>query len=178
MSLNKILKLHRDNFKNNGIRVFSDGPRRFRVSYSKNTPIPSYISVVHKPDKLTAKLNSGFTHPKHRGKGLGTLLRAIAMRLLYLAGYKRVKHQGVNIEHLVGPNQYPISTSIVRKHLGFKPGNINEPNEPNNIYARTHSPRGPTGYNSTWKRKNRSSVLKLKRTIAKARTILRSAKRT
>lgn len=75
----------------------------------------------NKHQRHVMNLANGETHPKHRRKGYGTILRAMATRAAFKAGVHVVTHLGVNFGKLAA-NQgmmVPISTAIVRNKLGF-----------------------------------------------------------
>jgi len=140
MNINKALGTIR--FTPLGIHTKKTASDEFIIAYIANGK-GSYIKVSHVPQTRTAYLAKGYTDPSHRRLGIATALRAYAMWVLYLSGYKTVHHWGVNVENLVNPSKnYPISTSIVRKHLGFvKPNRTKEPNKPRKNYL---------VYNSVW----------------------------
>lgn len=150
-----------------GVNVRKNSNTQFTVAYRTPNGKESYITAKHNPETVQATLASGYSDPNHRGQGLGTALRAIATWILYLGGYQTIRHQGVNKEGLVGPNEYPISTKIVRKHLGFRRFRKNEPEKPSNQYSHKGSPSGEFGYNSKWV-PNRRSVMTLKKTVRKS----------
>lgn len=164
MNVNSIISSLKNRY---GVSLTKNSNTQFTVAYKTPNGKRSYIIVEHDYDNGTSKLSNGYSDPSHRGRGVGTALRAVATWILHLAGYKNIKHQGINKEKLTGPNQYPISTVIVRKHIGFKRYRRNEPSVPSNTYARKGSPRGNVGYNSKWN-PNKRSVMKLKRTVRKS----------
>jgi hypothetical protein len=163
--------------KTYGVNVNKNSNSNFTVAFKTSNGARSYIKVTHDPEKMNGKLANGFSDPGHRGMGVGTALRALATWILYIAGYHSIKHQGVNKESLVGPNQYPVSTKLVRKHIGFKRYRRNEPNEPSNNYSHKGSPSGEFGYNSKWT-PNRRAVLTLKKTVRKSVPKLRKFRNT
>ena len=164
MNLNKAITWARQTY---GVNVNKNSNSNFTVAFKTSNGARSYIKVLHNSDNMSGNLSNGFSDPRHRGMGVGTALRALATWILYIAGYHSIKHQGVNKENLVGPNQYPVSTKLVRKHLGFKRYRRNEPNQPSNTYSHKGSPGGEFGYNSKWS-PNRNAVLILKRTVRKS----------
>jgi len=67
----------------------------------------------------------GATHKDFRGRGVGTLLRAILTKAVLKAGYNRIQHQGENREKRSitrpgGNKGVATSTWILRTRLGFK----------------------------------------------------------
>jgi hypothetical protein len=107
-----------------GLRVFKEGANGFNIVY-ENGNRKSNIRVVGNPYYLSANLFGGGTHPNNRGKGVGLALRTFATALLRNAGYRTVRHQGVTLQNrnnasLNKTGHLPISTHIVRKHLGFR----------------------------------------------------------
>ena len=108
-----------------GLRVIKEGPNGFNIVYG-NGNRKSNIRVIGNPYYLSANLFGGGTHPNNRGKGVGLALRTFATALLRNAGFVKVRHQGVtfqnrNNESRKKTGHLPISTHIVRKHLGFRP---------------------------------------------------------
>lgn len=164
MNLNSAIIWARNRY---GVNVSKNSNAQFTVAYKTPDGKRSYIEVKHNASAMTGNLASGYSNPFHRGQGIGTALRAVATWILYLSGYRTIKHQGVNQSNLVGPNEYPITTRLVRKHLGFKRYRKNEPNKPSNEYSHKGSPRGELGYNSRWT-PNKLSVMRLKRTVRKS----------
>lgn len=164
MNLNTAIKWARSRY---GVNINRNSDGIFTVAYKTPNGKRSYITVYFDDYEGTSSLANGYSDPGHRGQGIGTALRAVATWILYLSGYKNINHQGVNKEGLVGANQFPISTRLVRKHLGFKRNRENEPNKPSNQYSHKGSPQGEYGYSSKWK-PNRRSVMTLKRTVRKS----------
>jgi hypothetical protein len=109
-----------------GLRVIKyKNPDMFNIVYG-NGNRKSNIRVSTNPYKMKANLYGGGTHPNNRGKGVGLALRTFATALLRNAGYRTVKHQGINMQNRNNASRkktgnLPISTHIVRKHLGFIP---------------------------------------------------------
>ena len=108
-----------------GVRVIKQGPNAFNVEYGNGNRI-SAIRVSTNPYYLSGNLTSGETHTNNRGKGIGLALRTFAVAVLRNAGFVKVRHQGVtfqnrNNESRKKTGHLPISTHIVRKHLGFRP---------------------------------------------------------
>jgi hypothetical protein len=109
-----------------GLRVIKYGnPDMFNIVYG-NGNRTSIIQVSTNPHQLSARLYSGDTHPKNRGKGVGLALRTFATALLRNAGFVTIRHQGVTLQNrnnasLKKTGNLPISTHIVRKYLGFRP---------------------------------------------------------
>lgn len=169
MNLNQAITWARGRY---GVNVNKTSNTELVVAYKTPNGKRSFIVAKHDPVTLIGKLTNGYSDPAHRGQGVGTALRAVATWILYLAGYEKIKHQGVNREGLVGPNEYPISTRIMRKHLGFKRYRRNEPAEPSNSYSHKGSPSGEYGYNSVWRVANKS-VRKLKTAVRKSVTKLK-----
>ena len=106
-----------------GLRVIKQGPNAFNIVYG-NGNRTSNIRVVGNPYYLSANLSGGGTHPNNRGKGIGLALRTFAVAVLRNAGYVKVTHQGITMQNRNNASRkktgnLPISTHIVRKHLGF-----------------------------------------------------------
>ena len=116
--LSKVINKFNRNLTPLGVRVKKYGPDSFGVEYGN-----SNIRVTTRPDLLTGNLSGGGTHPTNRKKGVATALRTFATAILRNAGFVKVRHQGV---FLVNTNRnktggVPITTHVVRKHLGFVP---------------------------------------------------------
>jgi len=93
--------------------------------------------VPYGKDKVMISLNGG-TYPNHRGKRIGTLLRALITKAALNSGVNDIHHMGINVENLAAKklaanegislnnakarNPIPLSTKIVRK-LGYAPRN-------------------------------------------------------
>lgn len=142
MNLNTAIKAFNKEMKPLGVHSQKIANNEFIVAFIANGK-GSYIKVTLFPNHR-ASLRSGFTHPNHRNKGVGTALRAQAMRILYTSGYKKVNHLGINASNLSVGN-YPISTKIVRGRLGFKvntskPKEPPKPNRNHNFYYSTWTP--------------------------------------
>jgi hypothetical protein len=92
----------------------------------------------------------GATHTGFRGRGVGTLLRAILTKAVLKAGYNRIQHQGKNREKRSstrpsGNSGVATSTWILRTRLGFQ-------KVPDELL-------GHTNYNSEFtKNNNRSKI--------------------
>ena len=122
--LNNTVRQYNKNLEPLGLRVIKYGTNGFKIYYKGNNR--SFIQVNTRPNLLTANLASGRTHPNNRGKGIATAVRTFATALLRNAGYREIKHQGVNFENRNNTSRQktgnvPITTYIVRKYLGFKP---------------------------------------------------------
>jgi len=101
-----------------GIHIQKLPNDEFYVAYVANGK-GSYILVSMNPKTKQATLTRGGSNVAHRGQGVATALRAIAIYILHAGGYQRVHHLGINSNNLVPWGNDPISTRIVRKHLGF-----------------------------------------------------------
>jgi hypothetical protein len=71
------------------------------------------------------EFGEGATHKDFRGRGVGTLLRALLTKAVLKSGYNRIQHQGVNMENRAktrpsGNRGIPTSAWILRTRLGFK----------------------------------------------------------
>jgi hypothetical protein len=122
--LNNTIRQYNKNLEPLGLRVIKYGTNGFRIYYKGNNR--SFIEVNTRPNLLTANLARGETHPNNRGKGIATAVRTFATALLHNAGYREIKHHGVNFENRNNTSRQktgnvPITTHIVRKYLGFKP---------------------------------------------------------
>jgi hypothetical protein len=122
--LNNTIRQYNKNLEPLGLRVIKYGTNGFRIYYKGNNR--SFIEVNTRPNLLTANLARGETHPNNRGKGIATAVRTFATALLHNAGYREIKHHGVNFENRNNTSRQktgnvPITTYIVRKYLGFKP---------------------------------------------------------
>jgi len=117
--LNKVINKFNRNLTPLGVRVKKYGPDSFGVEYGNSTN----IRVTTRPDLLTGNLSGGGTHPNNRNKGIATALRTFATAILRNAGFVKVRHQGIFVGN-TNRNRtggVPITTHIVRKHLGFRP---------------------------------------------------------
>ena len=114
-----------------GLRVKRFGnPDYFEVIYGNGNQ-RSNIRVNTNPYTLSANLIGGGTYENNRGKGIGLALRTFATSVLRNAGFVKVKHQGVTVQNRNNASRaktgnVPISTHIVRKHLGFRPMGLAE----------------------------------------------------
>jgi hypothetical protein len=123
--LNNTVNRYNKNLKPLGLRVVKHGTNGFEVKYQNGNKL-SYIGVNTRPNRLTANLARGITHPNNRGKGIAMALRTYAIALLRNAGYRTITHNGVNFEKrnnasLNKTGKLPITTYILRKYLGFTP---------------------------------------------------------
>ena len=132
MNLNTALRAYNSRLSPLGIHTKKLANGAFMVGYVGNGK-GSYIIVGHEPNKRTARLAKGYSDPAHRGLRIGTALRAYATWILYMSGYQKVTHAGVNKENQTNQSKnYPITTSLVRKHLGYsKLNEAGHPKEPN-----------------------------------------------
>lgn len=145
MNLNTALRVYNSRLSPVGIHTKKLPDGSFMVGYVGNGK-GSYIIIGHEPNNRTARLAKGYSDPAHRGLRIGTALRAYALWILYMSGYQKVIHAGVNKENLTNQSKnYPITTHIVRKHLGFERHNETgfpkEPNTPKSSHI---------FYRSTW----------------------------
>ena len=117
-TLTKVINNFNRNLTPLGVRVEKNGLDGFYVTYGK-----SNIRVETRPDLLTGNLSGGGTHPNNRNKGVATALRTFATAILRNAGFLKVRHQGVFLSNTnrSRTGDLPITTHIVRKHLGFVP---------------------------------------------------------
>jgi len=116
--LNKVINKFNRNLSPLGVRVKKYGPDSFSVEYGNST----HIRVTTRPDLLTGNLSGGGTQPNNRNKGIATALRTFATAILRNAGFVKVRHQGIFLSN-TNTNKtggVPITTHIVRKHLGFR----------------------------------------------------------
>ena len=123
--LSSTINKYNKNLSPLGLRVIKHGPNMFNIVYG-NGNRKSNIRVITRPDLLSANLYGGGTHPNNRGKGIGLALRTFATALLRNAGFVKVTHQGITMQNRNNASRkktgnLPISTHIVRKHLGFIP---------------------------------------------------------
>jgi len=118
-ALNRVVNKFNKNLTPLGVRVKKYGPDSFGVEYGNS----SNIRVTTRPDLLTGSLAGGGTHPNNRKKGIATALRTFATAILRNAGFVKVRHQGVFVSNtnLNKTGGVPITTHVVRKHLGFVP---------------------------------------------------------
>ena len=121
--LSSTINKYNKNLSPLGLRVIKHGPNMFNIVYG-NGNRKSNIRVAANPYKLSANLYGGGTHPNNRGKGIGLALRAFAVAVLRNAGFVKVTHQGITMQNRNNASRkktgnLPISTHIVRKHLGF-----------------------------------------------------------
>jgi GNAT superfamily N-acetyltransferase len=128
---NKVIE-YNNKLKPLGLSVVKNGTNGFIIKYQNGNKM-SYIGVNTRPNTLTANLARGETHPNNRGKGIATALRTFATALLRNAGYVKVTHQGVNFEKRNNTSRrktrnVPITTHIVREHIGFRPSTKNNSN--------------------------------------------------
>ena len=137
-NLRKVITRYNRNLSPLGVSVNKyTSPNYFDVMYGN-----SIIIVETRPHKLSATLANGSTHPNNRGKGIATMLRTFATAILRNAGFVKIRHQGAFFSN-TNKNKtggLPITTHIVRKHLGFHPvrgsnanGNYRSVWRPNNI---------------------------------------------
>ena len=117
--LSKVINKFNRNLSPLGVSVNKyTSPNYFDVTYGN-----SLIIVETRPDLLSANLANGTTHPNNRGKGIATMLRTFATAILRNAGFVKIRHQGAFFSN-TNENKtggLPITTHIVRKHLGFRP---------------------------------------------------------
>lgn len=136
--LRKVINRYNKNLSPLGVSVNKyTSPNYFDVTYGN-----SLIIVETRPHKLSATLANGYTHQNNRGKGIATMLRTFATAILRNAGFVKIRHQGAFFSN-TNKNKtggLPITTHIVRKHLGFHPvrgsnanGNYRSVWRPNNI---------------------------------------------
>jgi hypothetical protein len=122
--LNSTINKYNKNLAPLGLRIKKYlNPNRFNIEYG-NGNRKSIIGVDVNPYLLSANLARGHTHPNNREKGIALALRTFATVLLRNAGYVKIRHQGVNFQNRNNASRaktgsLPISTHIVRKHLGF-----------------------------------------------------------
>ena len=137
-NLRKTINRYNRNLSPLGVNVHKyTFPNYFSVKYGN-----SHIFVETNPRLLSANLSSGNTHPNNRGKGIATMLRTFATAILRNAGFVKIRHQGAFFSN-TNKNKtggLPITTHIVRKHLGFHPvrgsnanGNYRSVWRPNNL---------------------------------------------
>ena len=137
-NLRKTINRYNRNLSPLGVSVRKyTSPNYFDVTYGN-----SLIIVETRPHKLSATLANGYTHQNNRGKGIATMLRTFATAILRNAGFVKIRHQGAFFSN-TNKNKtggLPITTHIVRKHLGFHPvrgsnanGNYRSVWRPNNI---------------------------------------------
>lgn len=129
--LNNTVRQYNKNLEPLGLRVIKYGTNGFKIYYKGNNR--SFIHVTTRPNLLTAKLAHGETHPNNRGKGIATAVRTFATALLHNAGYVKVRHQGVNFQNRNNASRkktgkLPITTYLVRKHIGFRQSKMNNSN--------------------------------------------------
>jgi len=143
MNLNTALRAYNSKLSPVGIHAKKLRNGEFILGYVGNGK-GSYIIVGHNSKTRVARLAKGYSHPNHRGLRIGTALRAYALWILYMTGYQKVVHAGINKEYQTNESKnFPISTHIVRKHLGFEkhnePGHPKEPNTPkaNHLFYRS-----------------------------------------
>lgn len=100
--------------------------KKFKLTYlinDKNAGNATIKVLVKNGDVYFA---GGRTNKDFRGRGVGTALRALLTKAALKAGYKKIMHTGVNMEHRskfrpVGNKNIATSTWIVTKELGFTP---------------------------------------------------------
>lgn len=118
-NLSKVINIFNRNLTPLGVKVNKyANPNYFSVKYGN-----SNIFVETRPSQLSANLTNGGTHPNNRGKGIATMLRTFATAILRNAGFVKIRHQGAFFSN-TNTNKtggLPITTHIVRKHLGFRP---------------------------------------------------------
>ena len=137
-NLRKVINRYNRNLSPLGVSVNKyTSPNYFDVMYGN-----SLIIVETNPRLLSANLSSGNTHPNNRGKGIAKMLRTFATAILRNAGFVKIRHQGAFFSNTNEKKTggLPITTHIVRKHLGFHPvrgsnanGNYRSVWRPNNI---------------------------------------------
>ena len=137
-NLRKVINRYNRNLSPLGVSVNKyTSPNYFDVTYGN-----SLIIVETRPHKLSATLANGSTHPNNRGQGIATMLRTFATAILRNAGFVKIRHQGAFFSNTNEKKTggLPITTHIVRKHLGFHPvrgsnanGNYRSVWRPNNI---------------------------------------------
>ena len=106
------------------------------------------VYVMRNNNNRIAAEYEGATHPNYRGRGLGTLIRAVLTKALLESGVNYIQHPfGMNINNIVAKsiatkkgisinearktkNFIPLSTQIVRK-LGYKPDGTGNKATPN-----------------------------------------------
>jgi hypothetical protein len=81
-------------------------------------PNKAYISFQRQYRNRGVEVGMGRSQQK--GGGLGTRLRNYGVRAARSAGVP-LWHYGININNMVGPDQKPISTYIMRNKLGAVP---------------------------------------------------------
>lgn len=106
------------------------GAKVLQVSMYVNGKKAGYVQVAIGPSK--AEIIEGKTYGNYRSQQLGRILRALVTKgVINVGKYNKITHEGANLEGMIKPNnknRRPISTRIVRNHLGFKPNTMN-PNQ-------------------------------------------------
>ena len=122
--MNSTIERYNRNLAPFGLRIEKYGTRGFIMKYKNGK---ANLRVNTRPNKYSANLAAGGTHPNYQGKGIATAIRILAVSLLKNAGFTRVTHQGVNYNGS-RKNGVPVTTYIVRKYLGFRPRSKNNSN--------------------------------------------------
>lgn len=103
---------------NKNISIIPGIRQSIRIEYRPGNQ-GTYLIFDPANNNRAAYLNYGHTHVNDRGKGLGTRLRNYGVRAARAAGVPLYQY-GINLNSLVGRNEMPISTRIMRK-LGAVP---------------------------------------------------------
>ena len=150
---NKIKLNVSNNFNNN----LNQNVKVFKLRYLINGKNAGNAVAVVPVRNGPVHFGEGATHKDFRGRGVGTLLRALLTKAVLKSGYNKIQHQGKNREKRSttrpsGNRGVATSTWILRTRLGFK-------KIPDELV-------GHTNYNSEFTKNNNQS---------KINTILRNA---
>jgi hypothetical protein len=105
----------------------SHNAKKFKLTYLINGRNAGHaVAIV--PMKIglgPVYFGNGATPPEFRGRGVGTILRALLTKALLKSGYNRIQHHGENKENRSttrphGNRGVATSTWILRRRLGFK----------------------------------------------------------
>ena len=113
------------NVSNNFNNILNQNVKVFRLTYLINGKNAGNAAAVVPVRNGPVHFGNGGTPPEFRGRGAGTLLRALLTKAVLKSGYNKIQHQGKNKEKRSstrpsGNRGVATSTWILRTRLGFK----------------------------------------------------------
>ena len=140
------------NVSNNFNNILNQNVKVFRLTYLINGKNAGNAAAVVPVRNGPVHFGNGGTPPEFRGRGAGTLLRALLTKAVLKSGYNRILHQGKNKEKRSttrphGNRGIATSTWILRTRLGFK-------KVPDDLYL-----YGNTYFNSAFTKNNNQSKI-------------------
>jgi GNAT superfamily N-acetyltransferase len=140
------------NVSNNFNNILNQNVKVFKLRYLINGKNAGNAVAVVPVRNGPVHFGEGATHKDFRGRGVGTLLRALLTKAVLKSGYNRILHQGKNKEKRSttrpnGNRGIATSTWILRRRLGFK-------KVPDDLYL-----YGNTYFNSAFTKNNNQSKI-------------------